>query len=211
MSHIILLGDSIFDNAAYVRGGPDVVRQLRALLPQGWSASLRAVDGAMSQDVVRQIQELPADASHLVVSVGGNDALGESGLLYASVRTAAEAVLLLADARDRFARHYEAMLEAVLALGLPTALCTVYETPPSAANHRVNKTALALFNDTISRAAFSRGLALIDLRLICSEEGDYANPIEPSVQGGAKIAAAIAALVTGGGGGPCSVVVAAGA
>jgi hypothetical protein len=56
---------------------------------------------------------------------------------------------------------------------------------------------LALFNDRITRAAFSRGLPLIDLRLICNEEGDYANPIEPSVQGGAKIAAAITTLVTG--------------
>jgi hypothetical protein len=53
----------------------------------------------------------------------------------------------------------------------------------------VIKSALALFNDRITRAAFSRGLPLIDLRLICNEEGDYANPIEPSVQGGAKIAA----------------------
>jgi hypothetical protein len=83
----------------------------------------------------------------------------------------------------------------VLARGLPTALCTIYDTPPSAPDHRIIKAALSLFNDRISRAAFSRGLALIDLRLICSEEADYANPIEPSVQGGAKIAAAISSLV----------------
>jgi hypothetical protein len=50
-----------------------------------------------------------------------------------------------------------------------------------------------LFNDEIARAAFSRGLALIDLRLICAEDEDYANPIEPSARGGAKIAAAISA------------------
>jgi hypothetical protein len=35
---------------------------------------------------------------------------------------------------------------------------------------------------------------LFDLRLICDAEADYANPLEPSVAGGAKIAAAIAAL-----------------
>ena len=27
MGHVVLLGDSIFDNAAYVRGGPDVIRR----------------------------------------------------------------------------------------------------------------------------------------------------------------------------------------
>jgi hypothetical protein len=35
MTHIVLLGDSIFNNAAYVAGGPDVVRQLRDVLPGG--------------------------------------------------------------------------------------------------------------------------------------------------------------------------------
>lgn len=29
MSNVVLLGTSIFDNAAYVGGGPDVVTQLR--------------------------------------------------------------------------------------------------------------------------------------------------------------------------------------
>src|SRR5262245_7526098 len=81
MTHIVLLGDSIFDNAAYVAGGPDVVRQLREILPSGWRASLNARDGAVIADLPQQLQALPADATHLVVSVGGNDALGESGLL----------------------------------------------------------------------------------------------------------------------------------
>ena len=46
MPHLVLLGDSIFDNAAYTAGGPDVVTQLRAQLPPGWSATLAAVDGS---------------------------------------------------------------------------------------------------------------------------------------------------------------------
>jgi hypothetical protein len=195
MPHVVLLGDSIFDNAAYVRGGPDVVRQLRDILPTEWSASLLAVDGAVTRSVAGQLTRVPEGATNLVVSVGGNDALGASGMLRTAVRSVAEAVSLLAQAQDRFARDYDKMADAVLARGLPTALCTIYDTPPSAPDHRIIKAALSLFNDRISRAAFSRGLALIDLRLICSEEADYANPIEPSVQGGAKIAAAISSLV----------------
>jgi hypothetical protein len=54
--------------------------------------------------------------------------------------------------------------------------------------------ALGVFNDVITRAAFARGLPLLDLRLICSRDEDFANPIEPSVRGGDKIAAAIAEL-----------------
>ena len=195
MSHVVLLGDSIFDNGVYVPGEPDVVEQLRAALPQGWSATLCAVDGAVTRSVAAQLTRVPGTASHLVVSAGGNDALGESHLLGASVRLVGEAVLMLGQAQERFARNYEEMLDSVLALGLPTAVCTIYDTPSSAPNHRVIKSALALFNDLITRAAFSRGLPLIDLRLICGEDEDYANPIEPSARGGMKMAAAIAGLV----------------
>jgi lysophospholipase L1-like esterase len=193
MAHLVLLGDSIFDNAAYVRGGPDVVRQLRGRLPANWDATLLAVDGAVVGSVAAQVARLPANATHLAVSAGGNDALGASHLLGQSVASVAEALSLLETAQRRFARDYEAMVEALLARGLPTALCTIYDTPPSSPDQRLIRTALALFNDEIGRIAFSRGLALIDLRLICSEDEDYANPIEPSSAGGARIAAAIAA------------------
>jgi hypothetical protein len=39
------------------------------------------------------------------------------------------------------------------------------------------------------------GIPLIDLRLVCSEGADYANEIEPSIEGGRKIAASIVRLV----------------
>ena len=197
MAHIILLGDSIFDNGVYVPGGPDVVEQLRRVLPTDWPATLLAVDGAVTRSVPAQLARLPRDATHIVLSVGGNDALSASHLLGSGVGSVGEAVLLLAEAQEGFGREYERMLETVLGAGLPTAVCTIYDTPPSAPQHRIIKAALSLFNDRITRAAFARGLPLIDLRLICSEEGDYANPIEPSVQGGGKIAAAIAALLAG--------------
>ncbi len=177
-------------------GQPDVVKQLRAALPAGWTATLCAVDGAVTRSVAGQLARIPSDATHLVVSVGGNDALGESHLLSSGVRMVAEAVSLLADAQERFARAYVDMLRPVLGMELPTAVCTIYDTPSTAPNHRVIRSALALFNDVITRAAFSEGLPLIDLRLICSEDEDYANPIEPSAKGGEKIAAAIARLVS---------------
>jgi hypothetical protein len=195
--HAVLLGDSIFDNAAYVNGGPDVVTQLQQEL-QGWKCSLLAIDGDVITGVAGQLRAVPADATHLIVSVGGNDALGYAPLLQEQPASVAGALLMLAEARDRFDDDYRAMLPAVLALGLPTAVCTIYDTPPSEPNQKVIKAALSLFNDSITRAAFSRGAALIDLRLICCEDGDYANPIEPSTQGGRKIAQAISTFVRGG-------------
>src|SRR4028119_145154 len=39
VGHVVLLGDSIFDNAAYVAGAPDVVQQVRHRLPDGAAAT----------------------------------------------------------------------------------------------------------------------------------------------------------------------------
>jgi GDSL-like Lipase/Acylhydrolase family len=198
MRHVVLLGDSIFDNAAYVAGGPDVVAQLRARLPAGWRATLGAVDGAVTGDVRRQLDRVPSDASQLVVSVGGNDALRHIGVLDERARSMAEALDRLAGIRERFWRDYRAMLDAVLGRGLPTAVCTIYEARfPDPGRRRLAATGLTIFNDCITREAFARGLPLIDLRLIFDRDEDYANPIEPSVRGGEKIAAAIAELVAG--------------
>jgi hypothetical protein len=127
--------------------------------------------------------------------------LGASHVLASGVRNVAEAVGRLAEAQQAFARDYDAFLRKVLGAGLPTAVCTIYDTPRWASDHVVMRTGICLFNDIITRAAFSRGLPLIDLRLICDQDEDYANPIEPSAHGGDKIAAAIARLATGHGSG----------
>lgn len=205
--HVVLLGDSIFDNQAYVDGGPDVVQQLRQELPGDWSCTLLAVDGNRITDVVRQLRLLPPDTTHLVVSVGGNDALGFAPLLEEDAGTVTDALLILAKAQDRFTADYDAMLDAVVAAGLLTAVSTIYDTPPSGPGHRTIRSALALFNDAITRAAFGRGVSLLDVRLICNEDQDYANPIEPSAHGGRKIARAVAALVLANGKNQRSVVV----
>jgi hypothetical protein len=197
MGHVVLLGDSVFDNGAYVRPGePDVVRQLRSTLPTSWRATLAAVDGAVTRSVPGQLGRMPPDATHLVVSAGGNDALCQQDVLEGRTRSVAEGLLELADVRDAFTRDYRAMLDAVLGRDLPTAVCTVYDPRfQDLSRQRIAVVALALFNDVVTREAFRRGLPVVDLRLVSSEEADYANPIEPSAYGGAKIALAIADVV----------------
>ena len=196
MTHVVLLGDSIFDNGAYVPGEPDVVRQLRPLLPTGWRATLIAVDGDVTTDVPRQLKGVPADASHLVVSVGGNDALQRIGVFEERAASVADAVKRLAAVAGGFERNYEAMLNAVGERDLPTALCTIYNPRfPDPQLQALAVAGLSVFNDAILRAAIAHGLPVLELRLICDRVEDYANPIEPSAKGGAKIAAAIARLL----------------
>jgi GDSL-like Lipase/Acylhydrolase family len=195
MNHIVLLGDSVFDNAAYVAGGPDVVTQLRALLLPGWRATLHALDGAVIGDVAGQLRKLPADATHLVISAGGNDALGQVHLLEERVRSMAEALELLSGVRERFWLAYAAMLDHGLKRRLRMAVCTIYEPRfPEPPRRRLAATGLTVLNDAITREAFARGVDCIDLRVLCNDDADFANPIEPSVHGGAKIARAILAF-----------------
>jgi hypothetical protein len=198
MGHVVLLGDSIFDNAAYVRGGPAVIEQVRKGLPGGWRASLNAVDGHTMRGVYQQLERLPGDASHLFLSVGGNDALGQAAVLRARAGSVADALRILADVRVPFDREYARLLATLAGRGLPTAVCTVYNphyAEPEA--QRVAVTALCLFNDGIVRAAHRSGFPVIELRAICVADEDYANPIEPSSIGGAKIARSICDLATG--------------
>jgi hypothetical protein len=196
MKHIVLLGDSVFDNAAYVKGGPDVIRQFRAKLPEGWKATLKAVDGSVVQNVSGQLRQLPEQASHLVVSVGGNDALHHVNILSEKAQSAAEVLNRLADVSESFQQQYHAMLQELLNYRLPTAVATVYYPRfPDPLLQRLAVAALTIFNDVIIREAFMAGVPLLDLRLICNEDADYANEIEPSVVGGEKISDAILELI----------------
>jgi hypothetical protein len=196
MKHIVLLGDSIFDNSAYVNGGPDVIKHLHSFLPRDWQASLLAVDGSVTTNVIDQITEIPTSATHLIVSVGGNDGLSRVDILHRPARSVGDAVEQLASVRAEFCQNYLRMLSALLALKKPLALCTVYDPRfADALMQRLTTTALNIFNDCILREAITHGLPVLDLRLICTEAEDYANEIEPGVLGGRNIAAGILNLV----------------
>lgn len=196
MKHLVLLGDSIFDNGRYVEGEPDVIAHLRRQIPSEWTASLRAQDGSLVEHVQDQTRDLPADTTHLIVSSGGNNALMNIGILQQKASSSSDVLNKMSYVADTFEYHYREMLQAVLSLNKPTAVCTIYY--PRMQEPLMQKLAVAgltIFNDVIIKQAFLAGVPLIDLRLVCNEAADFANEIEPSAGGGEKIAAAIVRLV----------------
>ena len=196
--HVALLGDSILDNLSYTKGEPDVATHLRQLLPSTTGVTLCAIDGSTTSDLNSQLKEVPSSASHLVVSIGGNDALNNIDMLNMPVKSTAQALSLFGQRMSRFEASYRRAIEDVLSLKRRTAICTIYNgnlDPPEADLARI---ALMMFNDVILRCGFERNLTIIDLRFVCSEKTDYANPIEPSGSGGRKIAKAIASWLEGG-------------
>src|SRR5262245_10937225 len=196
MNYCILLAEYSFDNKAYVKGGLDVIAQIRRQIPHDWKASLLAVDGSMVENVNRQVLDLPDETTHLVISAGGNDALLSADILQQKVESSAEVLAKLADVAGQFEFRYCEMLQNVLSLKKPTALCTIYYPRiPEPFTQKIAVAALTIFNDVIIKQAFIAGLPLVDLRLVCNDDSDYANEIEPGEKGGEKIAKAIVRLI----------------
>ena len=199
MPHLVLLGDSVLDNGAHVQAGPAVLEQVRQAMPPAWTVTLLAVDGSVTRDVNEQVDAIPPDASHLFLSTGGNDALGQQAFLG---RRADSVVSVLSDLDGivgTFRGAYGRLLTRLATLRLRTTVCTVYHPAyEDPAYVSATVTALAVLNDVIVQEAAARGFDILDLRKLFTAPSDYANPIEPSVQGGAKIAGAIRRIVNDG-------------
>ncbi len=190
--HFVLLGDSVFDNAAYVDAGAEVISQLRRRLPAGEQATLLAKDGARIADVPLQLTRLPRDVTHLILSIGGNDALDRAGVLDATEMDAPEAFRALADIIEIFEEGYRRMLKAALKTRLPLAVCTIYNGYFEDREYqRRAAAAVGALDDAIVRCAAEHGITVIDLRRVCSEPFDFTHRVEPSGQGGEKIAGVI--------------------
>ena len=94
-----------------------------------------------------------------------------------------------------FQAGYRTLIKNLLALSRPLLVCTIYDHVPGLPPELV--TALGVFNDVILREAIRHRLPVLDLRMICTEHSDYsvASPIEPSSQGGEKIASRIVTTI----------------
>jgi len=200
--HIALLGDSILDNGAYTDGGADVVTHIRTMLPDGWRAALLALDGSLIGDLEGQLSDLPADTTHIVISIGGNNVLMNLDILRLRVRSEPEALVKLGYRVAVFESAYRVAINRILSLGKEMAVCTIYNASLdtdagaealgfSGEEAAAGLVMLTTFNDAILRVAFEARLRVIELRLVCTEPADYASTIEPSVRGGEKIARAI--------------------
>jgi len=185
--HIVLLGDSIFDNAGYVDAGDSVIDQLTSKLPKCVKATLLAVDGDVTSDVYAQLENLPDHATHLFISCGGNDALRIANILNKPVRSVGEAMDVFTEIKNQFQEHYSNMIHAVKSKSEQICICTVHDSIPEYSPRAL--TALSMFNEVILAVAFKLNAPVIDLRLACNDPRDYSpvSPIEPSKYGGEKI------------------------
>ena len=208
--HIVLCGDSIIDNGSYVNQGElDVAGQVQEELPDS-KVTLLAVDGKVTED---QMNNLPKDATHIFISIGGNDGYNRMDVFDESANTIGDAMGPLYEMRNEFEIDYNKMLKNVLSYGVPTTLCSIYYPRFEKSDNDVIRNylggknnqvpikkmamvGLSVYNDIITKEAFQAGLPLIDLRVLCNDDKDFANHIEPSALGGKKIARVIKEVVS---------------
>ena len=102
----------------------------------------------------------------------------------------------LGEVAAQFRDTYHSLLAEVLSRQLPTVLCAIYypafDDPDF---QRVASAGLTFFNDVILLEASQSRVPVLDLRSIFTESHHYANAIEPSESGGAKLADAICRLL----------------
>ena len=220
---LLLLGDSIIDNKSYVLSNElDVTEHLKELYIEQPDVSItnNAVDGDTMYNIEYNHLDTPdvEEASHIIVSIGGNDLLHNISFL----QTTSELSKVMGkDARigkwgrrelnpsrnkvfeetyfeiiKPFKKQYETIVANLSSHRANLLLCTVYEgdlvdSDEFSDVNNSSKTMVSLFNDIVYRTANKYGADVLELREIFVRPEDYANPIEPSHIGGGKLAKAI--------------------
>jgi len=228
--NILLLGDSIIDNRSYVLEGElEVTAHLKKLYLYEPDVSItnNAVDGDTMYDLKNNHLDTPdiEEASHIIVSIGGNDLLHNisflqrtselSKIMGKDARIGKWGVKELNPSRNRvfeetyfeiikpFTKQYETIVANLSNHRAKLLLCTVYEgdlvdSDEFSDVNNSSKTMVSLFNDIVYRTANKYGADVLELREIFVRPEDYANPIEPSHIGGGKLAKAMQKWVDNG-------------
>ena len=230
MNKIYLLGDSIIDNAPYVKKyEKDVESHLTSMFRCDSQIIIknRAVDGHTMKDLLdnQLSNEGLNEATHIVMSIGGNDLLQNISFLQMTSK--------LSEVMDKDARigkwgarelnpsrnkvfeetyfeiikpmqqKYESIVANLSNYRAKLLLCTVYEGDLVDSDEfsdviYSSKTMLSIFNDLVYRTAQKYNGDVLELRNIFISSEDYANPIEPSHIGGEKLAKSIVEWVNNG-------------
>ena len=190
---ITLFGDSIIDNGVYVGSEElSVLQHLQQRRPDRIFEQ-RAVDGDTTAEVLAN-QLADRHSGIGVLSIGGNDLLQNMRLLATEDRvTPLELFESLGAVADGFTDRYQSILSMLRG---PCLVMTIYNPsfqrdPTMAHLQRSCEMVVSMFNDLIQQLVRQHDKDLLELRDIFVEESDYANPIEPSHNGGGKLADAI--------------------
>lgn len=191
--HVVLVGDSTLDNVRYLnfeQGELSVEKQLtRRCAERGWDVTLLAQDGSMLEDVLlRQLPRIPDQATHIVLSASGNDLLSLLNEMVVANFTAVSMYRAIVQGLAEVSQRYRDLMKALKSMGCHLACCTVYQPH---FNHLFFKSlaafGLGLHNNRLKQISTDLDASVIDLANMFDSKEDFANPLELSTRGGAKL------------------------
>ncbi len=188
LRHVVLLGDALLEAYSSIDQSPG--RFEDELLPGTGSQWKISVVSAAEVERAGPSLVLPGDATDALIFIEGNHAIEQSGLLDHSSDAHGQSLERLSLAADEFERKLERLIHVAKAARLVIMVCTMYAPyyKKNPLRQRTASAALAVFNDRVTKRAAEAGAALIDLRLICNEPGDYDKPTQLSKSGLQKAA-----------------------
>lgn len=181
--NILLIGDSMLNNSAYVSGGqsiPDLISKDLETKP-GTTVYNFAKDGSTINDCYTQLDKISTELNNsstiIFVSCGGNDILNSRGATKINVANLfAQYSELIKSIRSRVANARLNVLN--LYFPVNTHYTSYYDT-------------ITQWNKLIEDNASILGYKVITTNNLLVAEDDFAYDIEPSYKGGKKIARAI--------------------
>jgi hypothetical protein len=181
--HLVLLGDALQN----IDMGTEPTEAVLVPRPRNpWRLTVLEAPQLLERGWTRAI---PLDATHIGICVDGGWAIEASGLLQGGAESISESLESLAVAADQFEEIFATLIASALEAGLPTVVCTLVPSRHQETSlRRAAATALAIFNDRILRQAFWAKLSIVELRLVCDEDGDYASETLLSHAGVRKVA-----------------------
>eukprot|EP01006_Ploeotia_vitrea_P022398 TRINITY_DN54808_c0_g1_i1.p1 TRINITY_DN54808_c0_g1~~TRINITY_DN54808_c0_g1_i1.p1 ORF type:complete len:235 (+),score=20.54 TRINITY_DN54808_c0_g1_i1:86-790(+) len=212
MRKIVLVGDSVFDNKTYVKKGavtdnythPELGSSvIEHLQEREENSVLCAEDGAIISQVREQLPHIPTDATHVFVSCGGNDLLIQQGTVMSQILQGTDKDIAVANLGAELSNKYLQLFEELKLLNRPTAVCFIYN--PCYTKSQANPNPRVVTEQTLLQQwapevikqvnqsvilplAQQFKFAVLDLQTLFNDASCYANPIEPSVEGGRRIA-----------------------
>lgn len=181
--HIVLIGDSILNNSAYVAKNKSVPELLKSKMKSKDVTNV-AQDGATIADLYGQLDKVPLDLNSpdtsVFISTGGNDILNKKIKLNDSKLT-------------KLVDNYMAFLKA-LRVKLGSAKIHVINLYlPSNPRYESYKLTVDKWNTSLNERSNTVGelYNVVDIHSKLNSAGDFVYDIEPSETGSVKIADAI--------------------
>ena len=180
--NIVLLGDSILKNNAYVRP----IHSVEYFLKQKTTVPIAclAVDGAVVGDVAAQIEQIPPATEHVIfLSVGGNDILKNKNVEVATLFT--QYIALVQALQQQFANGKIVLLN----LYVPPYINNMKKDALIEAN--IKQWNLHMY----TYVQQNPNLEILPLDTLLFARGDFVADYEPSEVGGMKIVQQLARYI----------------